>query len=634
MKNSVLFQPIKIGTLEIKNRFVMPAMNSHTTGENKYLDRGVAYFTERAKGGFGLVITEFMAIDPDGLGSLGEPGIWDDCFIPSLQVLTDSVHKAGGRIFSQLHHAGYGSRSHNPNFIPKAVSKTLDANGNVVEAYTISEIKEIIEKFIAGAKRAKAAGFDGVEIHGAHGYLISQFLTVKSNKRFDEYGGNYENRFRIAKEIIEGVKRECGRDFPVSFRLNSVDGNEPEDNSLIDSSIYAQMAVKAGADVIHVSFGTAITTYFNDPGFNVENARHIKKSIHVPVIVVGRINDENVARQAIESGAADMVALGRQSICDPHFPEKVYHGKNHLIFRCMACMQRCSPEIGCEEGDMGVSCMINPFTGKELRWKMNEAETPKKIAVIGAGCAGLQSAWILAARGHQVTIYEKSDHVGGNLVAAAMPPKKYGFLQAIYTEEQHCREYGVRINLNTEITEENISDLDADVVIISTGSTPLIPNIPGLSGRTTAQDVLLSKKLIQNKKVAVLGGGSVGVETAEYLLKFGNKIDVIEMRSDIAVDLAPPVRKDLLGKIEGKVRLYPNTMLVSIDEENCLHVKQGEDEKVMGAYDEIVAAMGYRNYNPFAELKSDKEIIVIGDAAKARNAKMAIYEATKLGVTL
>lgn len=496
MKRSILFKTIKIGSVELKNRFVMPAMNSHTTENNCYGERGVAYYTEHAKGGFGLIITEFMAVDEDGLGSLSEPAIWDDKFIPSLKVLTESIHKAGGCIFSQLHHAGYGSKSHNPDFAPRAVSETIDMNDNVVRAFTIEEIHRIVEKFIEAAKRAKKAGFDGAEIHGAHGYLISQFLSAKYNRRLDEYGGNYENRFRIAREIIEGIKRECGKEFALSFRINSVDGKDPEDNKLKDNSIYAEMAEDAGADAIHVSFGSPVATYFCDTGFNIENARCIKRNLHIPVIAVGRINDENIAKWAVESGAADLIALGRQSICDPHFPQKLYAGKPNLIFRCLGCMQRCSPDIGCEPSDVGVSCMINPFTGKELRWKWNAAKVPKKIAIVGGGCSGLQSAWILAARGHQVTVYEKQARVGGNLIAASVPSGKYGFLQTIYTQEQHCREYGADIELNAEITKGCIDSLDADIVIIATGSRPFVPDITGLSGKLTAEDILMQRNSI------------------------------------------------------------------------------------------------------------------------------------------
>ena len=632
MEQSILFTKIKIGTLELKNRFVMPAMNSHMTCEHKYTQDAVAYYTERAKGGFGLCITEFMAVDPNGLGSLRQPGIWSDDFIPTLKKLTDSVHAAGGKIFAQLQHSGYQSKSDNLQYIPGAVSDMVNENGQHLKAYSISEIKKLENKFIQAAERAKKAGFDGVEIHGAHGYLLTQFMSCRFNHRTDEYGGGYENRFRIAANIIKGVKAVCGEDFPVSFRLNAVDGTKPGDSTLQDNTIFAGMAEEAGADAIHVSYGIPITSYFYQPGFNENNAQEIKKSVRIPVMVVGRINNGRTAEQIIRAGKADLVTLGRESICDPHFPEKLMKGKENLIFQCIGCMQRCNPQIGCEEGDDNLSCMLNPFTGKELRWKLNETTEPKRILVAGAGCAGMQAAWILAARGHEVTVCEKEKEAGGNLIAAAMPDGKNGFLQYIYTLKEHCKEYHVAIQYECEVTKELIEEKKPDLVIAAMGAEPWAPPIEGTEGKTYAQDILMNRRILTGKKVAILGGGSVGLETAEYLMQRKNQVDVIEMKEQLAEDMVASIREELLERMAGKVTCYTGVKVCRIDGKNQLHVIRNGNKEILSGYDEVILAMGYRSV---AALECEEiPVIPIGDAKKARSAKMAIYEATKVGITL
>lgn len=634
MKESILFQPLKIGAVELKNRFVMPAMNAHSTDHNQFLERGVAYFTERIKGGFAMVITEFMAVDPNGLGSLREAGAWDDSFIPSLQVLTQSIHEAGGVIIAQMHHAGMKSQSHDPKFVPKAPSQTFSSGGSVLEAYSLEDIENLKNSFISSAERMKRAGFDGVEIHGAHGYLLSQFQSKRWNHRIDAYGGNYENRFRLTRQIIEGVREACGKDFVIGYRVNATDGNEADDTNLKDTCVYARMAEKAGADYISVSHYDILSPYFMDPGFNADAAGEVKKHVRIPIIAVGRINDEYIAENIIFSGKADLIALGRQSICDPHFPNKVFEGKKELIFRCMGCQQRCSPDVGCEPEDIGSSCMINPFSGKELKWKIERCETPKKIAVIGAGCAGLQSAWILAARGHDVTVYEKTAQSGGHLIAASVPPKKYGFLQAVYTMEQHCRLYGVKIMYCTEITKDSLKKLDADCIIDATGSEAFRPDISGIEKYPIAEDVLSGKNYICNKKVAILGGGSVGLETAEYLLQYRNDVDVIEMKDCVGSDMVPPVRSALLKKLSEKAGIYTGALLLEADAENALYIRQNETDRKLTGYDEVVIAMGYRSRRQLDLQDFKKEHYTIGDAEQVMNAKMAIYKATKLALTI
>lgn len=630
---NILFTPMKINSLEVKNRFVMAPMKSRLTVNNRYEERAAAYYKERAMGGFGLLITEFMAIDPGGLGSEAEPGIWDDSFIPSLKMITDTVHSSGAKMFAQLHHAGMISVINEFNTYEKGPSKTV-VNGIAVEELQIEEIHTLIQKYITAGIRAKKAGFDGIEIHGAHGYLITQFLSKRLNKRIDAYGGCYENRFRIVSEIIKGIRENCGRNFPISLRINALDGDAQDDNTIEDTVIYAMLAEQVGVNVINVSIDNSIKSYFTKPGFNYCNAMKIKNALHIPVMVVGRINTGEIARKIVTENSADFIVLGRESVADPHFPNKVMQGEETSIFHCAGCMQRCNPQIGCEPEDDAMSCIFNPFTGKESMWKLIPANHSRTLAIIGGGCAGLQAAWILAKRGYHVDVYEKSSRLGGLLYYAGIPEGKEGFHQEILTLERMCKKNGVHIHLNFEVNEENINEIQADTYILAIGSQPLIPNIKGINGiSVTAQDVLAGNIKLCDKKIAVLGGGLVGSETADWLSSRNNQITVIEMKGEIAAEMNPIVRKDFMKKLnaDNNITMYTNTKVIEVDSNKSLIVEYNKEVKNMGQYDFYVLAFGYRS-NSIPNSFSNKDCIVIGDAKHVSDAKHNIYHATKFAL--
>lgn len=587
---SKLFESKKIGNLEIKNRFVVPAMDSHYTNEEHFFtDQALNYYGERAKGGFGLIFTEFMCVSEEGLAESTQAGIYDDKFIPMLTKLVNRVHKNGAKIFAQIQHSGRQKGNDIPLQAVGASALVSNGKKEPVHELTTEEVKVIEQKFIDAALRAKKAGFDGVEVHGAHGYLLAQFLSKATNKRVDQYGGNITNRARIVCEIVEGIKSVCGKDYPVVVRTS---GNEDfyGGNSIEDALTQAILFEQANADAIHISYGSAIESYYTKSGFNMDNIRKVKEVVNIPVIGVGRINDPTLALAMIKNGSADFVALGRQSICDPHFPNKVKEGRLDEIFTCTGCMQRCLYTNMFEPG-YGTSCMINPFSGKEGLWNIEPTTTKKNILIVGAGPAGLQAAWILAKRGHQVTLYEKEGIPGGQYRLACIPSMKQDLAKTISTYTTLCKKYGVKMVFNQAVTNEFLNQQNADEIIIATGSLPVIPrSIPGImqENQVLANDVLSSKAIIQNQKVLVLGAGLVGVETAEMLAEQNNQVSVVDML-DKAAPLAPSKPRSMLLKHceQLGIQFILESKVVEILEDGIVY-ERNQSQTTLQGFDKIV----------------------------------------------
>lgn len=633
-----LFEPMKIGKLEIKNRFVMPPMDSHYTDQDHYYtQQAYNYYGERAKGGFGLIITEYTCVSIEGLASKTQAGIYDDKFIPSLAKLTQRVHENGAKIFCQIHHAGRIQGTGTSDLVAVGASSKPDPSKLIkVHELETAKIPGVIQKFVDGAIRAKKAGFDGVEVHGAHGYLLAQFLSKGVNKRVDQYGGNTTNRARIVCEIIEGIKEACGQDFPVIVRSSGAEGYYGG-NTIEDAVAQAILFEKAGADGVHISHGVAIQSYYVDAGFNIANVAKVKEALNIPVIGVGRINDPSLALSIVESGQADFVALGRQSICDPHFPRKVKEGHLDELLICSGCMQRCLYTDNFEPG-FGTSCMINPLSGKENMWKIDPTEKVKKIAVIGAGPAGLQAAWILSKRGHDVHLYEKEAKAGGQYALASVPAMKQDLAKAVSTYLTFNKKYGTKIHYNTTATREFLESQSFDDIIVATGSLPIVPRIPGIEGNNVvlANDILSFEKMYANQKILVLGGGLVGAETAELLGEYNNEVAIVDMVDKIA-PLAPKrPRMNLVEHLERlRVKFVLESKVLKINGDGIDYEHNGQSE-TMGGYDTIVLAFGSRANNALGDaLKlTCKNVHVIGDAFQARDAQKAIFEATKLAIEL
>ncbi len=633
-----LFEPMKIGKIEIKNRFVMPPMDSHYTDTGHYYtDKALNYYGERAKGEFGLIITEYTCVSEEGLASKTQAGIYDDKFIPSLTKLVDRVHENGAHIFCQIHHAGR-QQGAGATELPAvgASAKPSSSQFRKIHQLTTEEIPGVIQKFIDGAIRAQKAGFDGVEVHGAHGYLLAQFLSKGTNKRIDQYGGNTTNRARIVCEIIAGIKEACGVDFPVTVRIS---GDEAYygGNTIEDAVAQAILMEKAGADAIHVSYGPAIQSYYVNAGYNIENGAKVKDAVSIPIIGVGRINDPAMALSMVETGKADFVALGRQSICDSHFPRKVKEGRIDEILVCSGCMQRCLYSSSFEEG-FGTSCLINPFSGKENVWTIDPTDQPKKIAVVGAGPAGLQAAWILSKRGHDVTVYEKDATAGGQYLLASVPSMKQELAKTISTYLTFNKKYGTEILYNTPATTELLQEGKFDEIIIATGSMPIVPGIPGIKNENVylANDVLKFDELIKDEKILVLGGGLVGAETAELLAEYNNEVTIVDMIDQIAPQAPKLPRNNLIDHLKHlNVQFVLNSKVQTINTDGIDYEFEGATKKLAG-FDKIILAFGSRANNTLFEQIKDQldNVHVIGDALQARDAQKAIFEATKLAIEL
>lgn len=635
----------KIGNLELRNRFVMPAMDSSATDiSGKVNERLIAYYAARAKGGFCLLITEYTSVDyPDGMAKIGQLSLYDDIFIPGMNRLAEAVHKEGAKIFVQLQHPGRETSSEitgRQAVAPSCIPSMLKGKG-IPRELTVDEIHTLVDKFAKAARRAKQAGMDGVELQCGHGYLVAQFLSGLSNKRVDDYGGCLENRLRFAVEIVRAIKKLCGRDFPVSCRVS---GEEriPGGLTVEETMVIAKELEKAGADAIHVSSGTvASCEWLIAPaalpnGYNLTAARAVKEVVHIPVIGIGRITEPLMAEHVVADGAADFVALGRASVADPEFPDKVKENRINEISPCVGCLSRCFYTEGTLPGDNVISCMFHPFTGHEDTMKILSAEKVKKVVVAGGGPGGLEAAWVAAARGHQVTLLEKSDRCGGQLLAAAVPPGKQEMVRGIRYLLTMNQKYQVNIRLNTEATKELIDSFEPDVVILATGSTPIKCPVP-CQDIPVAQaiDILNGSEQPGNNNI-IVGGGLVGLETAAYIAGLGYQAVVVEMLDKAGKDLNASVAKFLMKDLKEKgVEIITSAKLCKVDPNEAEYETSTGKKRIRGI-DKVIAAIGSRSYNPLKEVLNESmyEVISIGDAVQVRKAYAAIEEGARAALAI
>ena len=637
-----LFSPIQIGTMALKNRIVMPAMCTfYGTPEGFVTDRTVEYHRARARGGVGLNIVEHTAVAPDGIYAPQMLCIYDDRYISWFERLARAVHEEGGKVAIQLNHVGrQGSSAYTgmqlvaPSPIPCPVRK------EVPHGLTVEEIPSYMQAYADGAARSKEAGADAIEIHGAHGYLICEFLSPFSNRREDEYGGDRERRCRFAAEILKAVRARVGPDFPVLLRISA---NEYVEGGLDleESKGIIQVLLKEGVDAIHVSVCTAKTAayasacYYLEEGSLVPYAAGIKSVVDVPVIAVGRIKDPRMAEQILREGKTDLVAMGRALIADPEMPDKAARGAFDEIIPCISC------NLGCLDRRRSpmryTHCVTNPRAGREREFDLKPASIPKKVLVVGGGPAGLQAAAAAAQRGHKVILCEQTDRLGGTFLLAAIPPEKKELSQFTDYLVGQVKKQKVEIRLNREVTPDTVAETKPDAVILATGASYRIPEIKGVDRIPLVHATeVLSGEVKVGDRVLMMGGGSVGVETADFLAQQGKKVTIVEQLPQVAEDMVVHVWFFLEKRlVDAGVEMMTSSTVRKVDEDGVL-VEQNREMKKLENIDTIVVAFGTKPGEALAEkLRSGHcPVYLIGDALKPAMALEAVYEGYKVAMEI
>ena len=624
MKFPTMFSPVQIGTVTVPNRFVVPPMGNNLANTDGTLsDRSLSYYQARAKGGFGLITIESTVVYREAKGGPRKPCLFSDDTVESFRRVADACHAYGAKVSIQLQHAGPEGNSALTGYPLKAASAMpASAGREIPEAVSNEEVYRIIECYGDAARRAQQAGIDMVEVHCAHGYLVSTFISQRTNNRTDEFGGCFENRMRLPRLIIENIRRKTGGNLPILCRINACDEVEGGQSVQDAAAVAAYLEQECGVDALHVTRAVHLHDEFmwapgvTHGGFNADLVTEIKRAVSVPVIAVGRFTEPQYAELLVKQGRADLIAFGRQSIADPELPAKARNGQLETLSPCIGCLLGCVPNMFAGKP---ITCAVNPCVGRE--YELSPAPEKKRVTVVGGGPGGLYAAWACAVRGHQVTLVEKSNELGGNFRIAAYPTGKGQLTEAIRSMIVKCQLAGVDLRCGVEADEMLLRSLAPDAIILATGSTPLILPIPGLSdcGYVTAQD-MLDGKAQMGKNVLVVGGGMVGCEAAEYLAERGHQVTVIEMKDVIAADVTPENRRYMFENFEeNHVLLRPGAKVTQFYADGVDYALVDGSTGSLRGYDNIVLAMGSRSNTALKDTaeKVAGQVLVIGEAAKA-----------------
>ena len=642
----MLFSPIKVGTQEVKNRVFMPPVSTNLADHGYVTDALVDHYTARAKGGVGLIITEVVTVEPTYTYLPGDMCCYDDTFIPGWEKLAAAVHQYGAKIMPQLFHPAY--MAFNVPGTPRLIAPSFVGPSYAREAprpITIDEIHELTHQFGDAAVRMQKAGVDGVEVHAAHAHgMLGGFLSPQYNKRTDEYGGSLDARMRFLLEVIAEIRERCGEDFIIDVRIS---GDEYTDGGLtLNDMIYVSRRLeKAGVDMIHVSGGTTIKRGSAIPAAGTKQASHaalsreIKKHVGIPVATVGRINEAWIAEELIEDGAADICMMGRANLCDAEFCNKAAAGRAEEVRPCIGCLR-------CLNGIMfgkPISCTVNPDVEHDEAG-YEPATEKKNVLVVGAGPAGMEAAYIAAKRGHNVVLVDKQGEPGGQLRIASVPPAKQELTRVIKYQFSRLAEAGVDVRMGVGLTAEDIQrDFAGYEVVLSYGAEPIVPGfMTGFKQVMTADD-LLAGRAFPGKKIVIVGGGSVGCETADYLAPLVNDlapsnrdVTLIEMTKTLAANEGGAGRAVLVTRILDKgVHVLTEAKLTSVTEDTIAYEKDGEEHVIEGA-DTLVLALGYRPNTQLADALSEAGFTchVVGDSKQCGNLRDAIEAAYALACEL
>jgi len=644
-----LFSPIKIGAMELKNRIVMAPMATDFANRDGTISGKLREYHEaRAKGGVAMITLEVTTVDGKSPYVPNTPSLWDDKFIPSFRELTDAVHAHGARLVPQISHPGPESLSPFFHKIQTVGPSEIMCHSTkqVCRELTLEEIERIIEQFGEGARRAREAGFDGVELHAAHSYmLVGSFLSGLRNRRTDGYGGSIEGRLKFPIEVIKSIKARAGNDFPIIIRLSG-DELSPGGRDIRGTQYIVPILAEAGVDAFHMSSGVfphmswRILPPTGTPlGLNVAYSKAVKEVTDRPVAVVGRINDPRFAEDVLQRNEADLIVMGRALLSDPDLPRKAMEGRFEDIAPCIGC------GLGCIAGreTRGMTCVINPTVGRETEMTIIPAAKPKKVMVVGGGPAGLEAARVAAVRGHKVTLYEKEGKPGGQFNLASIPPLKQELSKLIQYLRTQVGKAGVKVQLKKEVTPDMVEKAKPDVVIVATGGESLVVDLPGIDGPNviTGHDVLSGRAVVPcGTDVVVIGGGMVGLEIAEYMGNPGDNpivgcinVTVLEMLPQVGMDMASEGRTLLMQRLrESGVRILTSMTVKEILEDGVVVTRDGQEEAIRGM-DRVILAMGARSVNVLSDKIKDKvaEVYVIGDAKQPRKAVEAIAEGAEVG---
>jgi 2,4-dienoyl-CoA reductase-like NADH-dependent reductase (Old Yellow Enzyme family)/thioredoxin reductase len=637
-----LFEKGTIGRMEIKNRIVLPPMvRNYATESGEITQRILAHYEAIAEGGVGTIIVEAAFIHPTGRGFFNQIGIHNDSLVSGLSLLAERIKRHGVRAGIQIHHAGRQTSKQVTGGVVVAPSPVkCPLQEDVPREMSVREIEETIEAYADAARRAREAGFDFVEIHGGHGYLITQFLSPLTNRRNDTYGGTFEGRMRFAIEVVNVIREKVGNDYTVTIRLS---GDEYVEGGY--DIEYAKRVVRDlerhGIDAFHISGeiaesfpqGRQIAPMAIPPCPLVHLAREVKTVTEKPVIAVGKISPPESAEDILLNGYADFIATGRWLLADPQWPNKVRSGDLGDINYCISCNQGCIDRLFQQKD---VWCLVNPWVGREKELSSEKADSCKNIMVIGGGPAGMQAAWTAAARGHRVTLYEKVSVLGGQFGLAKVPPKRHDIGVFIDYQINKLKKSGVKVVIGREATVDLVREKKPDFVVVAAGSDPYIPGIKIAEGvQLIDARALLGGGVEIHDTVIVAGGGMVGCEVAEYVAEMGKRVKVVEQLDTVASDCGVNDRYLLLKRLAHLgVEIYEGCRVEEITARGVrVSTKRGERE-ITGRT--VVICMGSRPRVSLVEALKGSSIpfCTVGDCRETLKGIEAVYDGTKIGCTV